>query len=354
MKTLAPLLLFTGGFIHAQILTPVWIQLGDHGQILARTIVTSASACPSLTLDGVSTPMLPRTPVPPGFPPACELAIPAHAKTAVWDSKPLPLPHAAPAKILVFGDTGCRVKGDRIQACDDPAQWPLPAVAQQAAAESPDLIIHVGDYVYRESACPPAQKTVCGTVPPGDHWEAWNADFFTPAAPLLAAAPWVFVRGNHEDCDRSWRGWFYYLDPHPFNGAACEAFPPPYTVTLGSFQLVVLDSSGADGKNVKPKQVALYARQLAALHVTNAWLADHHPFYLEPLTSAWKQAHPTGFSWIVSGHKHQWDLQPPTDGRPSQLTAGNGGTTLISGSFGYTVFEKKDNTWTPTPKSITK
>jgi hypothetical protein len=46
----------------------------------------------------------------------------------------------------------------------------------------------------------------CGATPVGDNWDAWNADFFTPAAQLLTAAPWVFSRGNHEDCGRSWRG----------------------------------------------------------------------------------------------------------------------------------------------------
>ena len=28
----------------------------------------------------------------------------------------------------------------------------------------------------------------------------------------LEAAPWVFARGNHESCDRGWRGWFRMLD----------------------------------------------------------------------------------------------------------------------------------------------
>ncbi len=31
---------------------------------------------------------------------------------------------------------------------------------------------------------------------------AWRADFFTPARDLLAKAPWIFTRGNHEGCLR--------------------------------------------------------------------------------------------------------------------------------------------------------
>lgn len=47
-----------------------------------------------------------------------------------------------------------------------------------------------------------------------DSWEAWRADFFAPAAPLLSRAPWVPARGNHELCSRAGPGWFYFLDPH--------------------------------------------------------------------------------------------------------------------------------------------
>ncbi len=74
---------------------------------------------------------------------------------------------------------------------------------------------------------------MCGGTPAGDNWEAWNADFFAPAAKLLAGAPWVFTRGNHESCDRSWRGWFYYLDPRPWDGT-CQEYSPPYTVKIGT------------------------------------------------------------------------------------------------------------------------
>ena len=50
------------------------------------------------------------------------------------------------------------------------------------------LIIHVGDYLYRESACPP-RDSGCARSPHGDDWPTWKADFFAPAAPALLAAP---------------------------------------------------------------------------------------------------------------------------------------------------------------------
>ena len=51
----------------------------------------------------------------------------------------LPLPKASPRRIVVIGDTGCRIKtADNVfQACNDPAQWPFAAVARAAAAAAP-------------------------------------------------------------------------------------------------------------------------------------------------------------------------------------------------------------------------
>ena len=51
----------------------------------------------------------------------------------------LPLPKANPRRIVVIGDTGCRIKtSDNVfQACDDSAQWPFAAVASAAAAAAP-------------------------------------------------------------------------------------------------------------------------------------------------------------------------------------------------------------------------
>ena len=81
-------------------------------------------------------------------------------------------------------------------------QRPFAALATAAAALKPDLVIHLGDYLYRETPCP-ASFAGCAGSPYGDNWAAWNADFFVPGAPLLAAAPWIVIRGNHEDCARA-------------------------------------------------------------------------------------------------------------------------------------------------------
>ena len=369
-----------------QPLSPAWVALGEGGQATARIVVTSAQDCPAIQIDGATHPMSPRQPLPPGLRPACEFAIPIDAKKASVNGQILALPRGNPSRVIAIGDTGCRIKGDELQACNDPQQWPFAQVASQAAQERPDLVIHVGDYLYRETPCPAGKQAMCGGTPAGDNWEAWNADFFTPAAKLLAAAPWAFSRGNHEDCERSWRGWFYYLDPRPWNGR-CEAFTPPYLVTLGTFELVMLDSASVSANILNQEQAALYAAQLASLHPVHAWLADHHPFCglrtdaaegkpasVSPtLAEAWELASPKGIDLILSGHVHLFELFSYDHGRPTQLVAGDGGTNLteplqgsllgaaargasvVSGQsqrqFGYSLLTRHGKTWDLTLKN---
>jgi calcineurin-like phosphoesterase family protein len=282
--------------------------------------------------------------------------------------------------VVAIGDTGCRILRTLIQDCNDPLQWPFGQVAASAAREKPDLIIHVGDYLYRESPCPETSQAMCGGSPAGDNWEAWNADFFEPAAELLGAAPWVFSRGNHEDCNRSWRGWFYYLDPRPWDGM-CEEYSAPYLVKLGHFQLTMLDSSAVRESDLDDAQVAVFAAQLASLRPENAWLATHYPFWgfstdprgglpkplVAALEAAWEKAAPAGYTLILSGHIHLFEYVSVDNGRPPQLVAGDGGTQMavpfqmsmkgtqirgasVMGSrsrqqFGYTLLRREGKLW---------
>ena len=364
----------------SQTLTPVWVQLGEDGRAIARIVVSTPQDCPAIQINGVTRAMSLRPNMPQGLRPACEYAIPANAKSASVNAHPLVLPKGNPARVIVIGDTGCRVLRGQIQNCNDPVHWPFRQVATAAAAEKANLVLHVGDYLYRESPCPEASQAECGGSPAGDNWDAWNADFFAPAAELLGAAPWVFTRGNHEDCNRAWRGWFYYLDPRPWDGK-CEEYPAPYVVTLGEFQLAVVDSSANKDAMVDESQVTTYAAQLASLHVKNAWLTTHHPFWgfytnriiglplptSATLEEAWDKAAPKDFSLIISGHVHLFEYVSVDQGRPPQLVAGTGGTQMdvpiqismkgtairgarVSGSrirekFGYIVLNKDGNHW---------
>ena len=331
--------------------------------------------------------MAARTPVPGGFRPACQATIPDTARSVKVNGHALVLPKINPTRVIAFGDTGCRIKkGTEVQDCNDPDKWPFEQVATRAASEKPELVIHVGDYLYREIMCPDGSQAKCGDTPSGDNWETWNADFFTPAAKLLAASPWAFSRGNHETCARSWRGWFYYLDPRPWTGK-CRQYSPAYLIKLGSFELAMLDSSQVTEDKPDAKQVATYAAQLASLHPANAWLVDHHPFWgfkegaagspPVPLTAtleeAWERAAPRGINLVLSGHVHLFEVMSFDRTRPTQLVTGDGGTNMadpipasmngvvVRGNtvvasqsqrqFGYTLLVKSGKTWQLTLKN---
>jgi Calcineurin-like phosphoesterase len=380
MSKLVPVLLAAALTASGQLLSTAWVELGEGGRTITRVVVNTTADCPSVEADGTRLTMTPRSPVPQGFRPVCEAVVPAGTRAARVMGQTLALPHGEPSKIAVIGDTGCRIKGAEVQDCK--SQWPFERVATAAASTQPQLVIHVGDYLYREDACPQDKQALCGGSPHGDNWDAWNADFFQPAAKLLAAAPWALSRGNHEACDRSWRGWFYYLDSRPWQDGACQPMPPPVSIQLGTFQLIEFDSSAIKNGDPDPEQVRNYAAQLSSLHAKNAWLVDHHPFWAlrqgqdgahpiaetEALQRAWDQASPQGIGMVLSGHTHVFELLGYGPKRPLQIVAGDAGTTLERGiphqlngadiygmmveqseeeeEFGYTLLTKSSTGWT--------
>jgi hypothetical protein len=245
---------------------------------------------------------------------------------------------------VILGDTGCRVRGLAVQACNDPKAWPFAEVARLAAAQKPDLVIHVGDYYYRETPCP-LQLSACAGSPSGDRWDTWAAEFFEPAQPLLAAAPWVFARGNHETCNRGWRGWYLLLDAGPAS-SVCHT-SAPFAVRLGDLNLFVVDSGKIDDRSHKTSDVADMAGQLdqfgAALDQGNGWIITHRPVWgLVPIArlgptapfevglnfaeqDAVRGRTLAGVQMVVSGHVHHFQSLDFGPKRPAQLVVGTGG-----------------------------
>ena len=159
-------------------------------------------------------------------------------------------------RVVVIGDTGCRNEQGQ-EGCDASGGeegaagrgWPFARVADVAAKTKPGLVIHVGDFRYRHESGP-------------DTWEDWKKDVFDPAAPLLAAAPWIIARGNHDLCFKTkggykGNGWPLFFGPklgdNPKNcretadarAAAPPALPPYALDVMPELRLVVLDSSGS-------------------------------------------------------------------------------------------------------------
>jgi hypothetical protein len=357
---------------------PAFVVLGENGRASAR-LVTRALSCPDIELDGRTVPMAVRVqhgPIPlrkdapaklakapAGAALACEYALPAGLKRASVRGQELALPREQPRRIVVIGDTGCRLK-NVWQDCNDPDRYPFAQVAAAAAQWKPDLVVHVGDYHYREEPCP-AGRPGCAGSPWGYGWDTWQADLFAPGAALLRAAPWVMARGNHESCARAGQGYWRYLDPRPFNpGQSCDRpaedaagdHSDPYAVPLGEgAQLIVLDSANTSWRGLPktdPRRARYHDswRKLAKLAEGAAHniAVFHHPL----LSIGAQQDEKTGavslfggdqglldafgdmdplymprrVQMLLNGHVHLWEQVSFTSGHPSQFVAGFSGT----------------------------
>jgi hypothetical protein len=322
-----------------------WVQMAPGGAAEARAIV-SGKTCPAAVFDGRKVAMRVRETGDPSFPDMlCAVTLQPNLRTVSILGRALPTPKAAPQRIVILGDTGCRIKGLIMQACNDPAKWPFPRVAAAAAGLKPDLVLHVGDYLYRESPCRFA-RAGCGGSPSGDNWPSWKADFFDPAAPLLEAAPFVFVRGNHEECARSGAGWLRLLGPLAATpNAPCTDHVAPYGVPLGGVTLAVMDDAHASDTSASDDLVDLYRADFAAVHrlaPAPVFLAMHRPIWgvvalgfgmvvggNRTLMAAQESGGiPDNVALLLAGHIHTFEAINYAKGAPPQLIAGEGGDLL--------------------------
>jgi hypothetical protein len=210
----------------------------------------------------------------------------------------------------------------------------------------------------------------CAGTPFGDNWATWEEDFFRPARPLLAAAPWIMLRGNHENCERAGAGWLFLFDLQSYkdlqsNKEVCQEDRPPYKLTMRDSAdhphvLVVFDTANEGDKYTEPKRSVTYEGWVKQLTIPGAdvWLALHHPLWhcgdeedkpkdtRDP--AGWRRAYcepkppkgsltkireplsaPTPVSVVLSGDIHTFQLfVPKQGGQPVQIVAGVGGTEL--------------------------
>ena len=368
-----------------------WVQYSSNG--LEVRVATAAAACPTARVDGRNVALSVRSTPGPDFPVRiCAATLPAGTRSASIEGAALPLPKARPDKILLIGDTGCRISTIQVQACNDPKQWPFAEGSAKAADTKPDLVIHLGDFQYRERACPLADRG-CKGSPYGDNWAVWMADFFEPARSLLQAAPWVMVRGNHEECQRGGKGWSRALDPYPFKSAnGCLGLGQPFTVDLGGVTLAILDTATAGELRARPNETARFRKQFESLErlapTGPIWLAFHRPIWSVAASflgiavggnaslAAASSAIPARTDMILSGHLHTFQILDFADDLPVQVVSGHGGNELhltasnspagltvqgakirsgkgASGVFGYAILERKaDGGWSIANRSF--
>ena len=321
-----------------------WTQYVPGG--LEARAITNGSACPAAQIDGHATAMRVRAEPGPDYPVRiCAVTVPAGTASALVDGRAVPLPKPRADRILVIGDTGCRITSLVNQSCNDPAQWPFAPGARIEADQHPDVIVHVGDFHYREAPCR-IGNAGCEGSPFGDSWAVWEADFFRPAVPLLEAAPLVMVRGNHEECERGGKGWSRTLDPYPLvQPSGCLGLGDPFTVDLGGLTLVVMDVSTADEGKQSLVQAAHYRAEFESVAKLApqgpVWLAFHRPIWAaaaavigvvagqnETLAAAARTAMPGRVEAILSGHIHTFQVLGYQEDLPVQLVSGHSGDDL--------------------------
>jgi hypothetical protein len=360
-----------------------WLQYSPSG--LEARAITDQPTCPTAEVDGVQKTMTIRAAPDEQYPVSvCALPVPANARSAAIADVPISLPGSEPRRIAVIVDTGCRLKGSAVQACNDPQQWPFRLIAEVVAQLKPDLIIHVGDYHYRETPCP-AGNPGCAGSPFGDTWSVWRADFFKPADTLLKVSPWVLVRGNHEECDRGGRGWSRVFEPYAFDAAkGCNGVGKPFTVRLPGLTLAVMDVSSASEERVDEGQAKAFRAQYRSLAETTigpTWILQHRPIWSprgmvvgnlvgdnKTLSVAASDVIPDNVTLILSGHHHLFQVLNYQPNLPVQIVSGNSGDYLnagsssdpagwvingitvksglhMPGSFGFSIFEKQNDGW---------
>jgi hypothetical protein len=391
-----------GPAVSTQEVQSAWIQFavpGAAGSGWTARAVTQAPSCPVMVWTGGQLQMQvrsePATVAPrsgksqPDVKPAefpartCEAAVPDGVRHVLVGKFELNTPPPVIEHLLLIGDTGCRMKQSEnaFQACNDLVQWPFPAVARNAALKHPDLVVHVGDIHYRESPCPEGNAGCAGSVW-GYGLDAWQADFLVPAAPLLAAAPWVFVRGNHESCNRAGAGWFRFLDARAWTetGSCNEPqhdaignFSEPFAVPLSpDTQLIIFDSSFTAGRAYASDDPVFkqYAQQLLQVEVLtkqkpHSFFLNHHPvlgfgdsangtpkpgnggLYSVMSASHPKRLYADGVDMVLNGHVHQFEALSFSSGHPAALVLGNSGSAM-----GWTINETAARLAQPAPGAV--
>jgi hypothetical protein len=295
----------------------------------------------------------------------------------------------SPNTIVILGDTGCRIKegkfGSEYQDCNDTNAWPLVKILEAADKENPDLIIHLGDYHYREEC---KVGAACSKMTPvvGYGWKPWELDFFLPMQKLLKKTPIIITRGNHEECSRAYLGYKTLLASYTWE-KECIDYEAPQIIVLVNTAIINFDSSSISdipfGKDeaIWVKRFNDIYEKVAKLKVKNVWLITHKPLYgIVPFRFTFapinmnlrnffeKSLLKDKVTEIFSGHIHT-SMIVKTKKYATQIVLGNSGTsltdfkapitksylssmgyenaTLTDTGFGYAILKKNaDESWT--------
>ena len=315
-----------------------WVQFDSTGNLCLR-IITKEEVAPHVMVEQVSVSLIQRAAPTASFPVTIwETPLPIVVETVEVEGVELSLSTSF-KKIAFIGDTGCRPN----QGCD-PSQWPFQEIAERILADKPDLIIHLGDYIYRHQY---AQQKYCSQhihFDEGDNWLGWQKEFFAPLANVLPFIPWTFIRGNQESHPCASEGWRRFLDGYPYHEEEVD-YDAPYVIALDKVNLIVHDSSciASDYQQILPED---HLKHLTLPSSKPAWLLTHRPLWGivndqkhnegTPLIilnehgtlQHFLKSFPETLTAIFSGHIHAFEIIKLSSSAVYQFVIGNGGVAL--------------------------
>lgn len=341
-----------------------WIQYIRDNKLMARA-TTLKNECPKITIDGKEFQMLFRAEkydlelkqtvrI-------CEKEV-TNAKQVSIRNNNLKLPPKQINRFIVIGDTGCEAsffdKRFVKQECSDPNSWPFKKVADKVVEATPDFIIHMGDYSYRNKYDTQEDAIKNKSL----QWFFYKQDFFEPASDMLRSAPMLFIRGNHDKCDLMGDAWFLFLDSENYK-EECLKKSSTYTLKINDLNFMVFDSSETpSGTEYSAESLKKYKSYFAS-DIKNlkgkAWLLIHHPviglkelahdepFYHKVPTpiiyNSFLKDYSKKLPISISGHFHLMaDIKRNSDGL-EQFIVGNSGTFIHQAKRPSYTYITKDN-----------
>jgi predicted phosphodiesterase len=321
-----------------------WVQFNSSGKLELRYVANGDDLCPKAKLDGRVIQMHQRTEIDSSFPGRiCQSESFDSVNSIEIEQTKIQFSTQKTNKILIIGDTGC-AESFHGQKCTSHQDWPLEKIVETIKnKENYDYAIHLGDFHYN---------------PTDFGYDDWRKEFFDPIRPIISKSPWIFVRGNHEDCRRAYKGWSKLLDPFPSQDS-CVKFSPLYEVTLGKYEFIVMDNSTSydlykDAKTDYEEALLIqrYAQEFEkAKNMIKAandkglksLLLMHKPIFGVDQENGKEQlynvtmessAQPRYIDYaelVISGHVHAWEaFSLKNSAMPPQIIVGNSGNALIS------------------------
>lgn len=310
-----------------------WTQFVGQNQISFRAIIKNAP-CPEILIDERPMEMFERADLDIDEKiHICEFRGDQDLKSVKIEKENIEFAVVKPQlnKIVAFGDTGCRKKRFISQNCNNPDKWPFEKNSILAAGLKPDLAIHLGDYNYRDICPKDHAKCKALDLDIMDLWEIWESDVIRPMNSLLKSTPFIFLRGNHESCDKFGKTWFKFFGGEIENETKdlCLEAHKTIEVKIDNHNFINIDSSSED--NQRNELNSLVKKSSDEF----MWFLTHRPF-LAPGTDVNRKApklstallQPGALQLVMAGHTHNGSFISFKNNKPPELLLGNGGVMI--------------------------